>query len=705
MKNLGRLLRASVVVLTCWGLLLAPYQARAGVVVRMEVDDAEKFRTDMRQFLTGQGLDSFQMKEFLRAPKREWNAILDRFNDQFGFSPRLIDALSTGEVTLAVHTDGAVLGARHEKAALVAPFVPQLAKLFEGFPHLNAEAMSAGGRSRVLVPGPTGTVLVESAGTRLVIAAGEDQATVQSRASEFMDGKMQRLADRKDLPAELRGPGLIVMQAAPGLPGGGPIPGAPQLPPQIQEMFGLSTPSFTRVYFKGGDMRISQYVPSRKPIFYALYLPGPVSKSALSWLPTESEAATGLHVQVSQLIPMILEMDKTGEMGIAPMLEQLKAMMGMQFQDELLAHVGDEIVIGQLPMKRGGGFPLFSAIGLGSTYAVISLKDAAAFDAGLQKLLVFLGNMASMDTVGGGVKETVVGGTPVRYIRLGAGVISPCFAIKGDDLVVTSNVPLMRYLLRGHGTWNSITTDGDFQANLALLGGELKSSFSYSRYHASEAGAGNVQGTLISVAIISILSAMLLPALGKARARARSVSNMSDLKQIGLAAMTFHMDHDRLPKDLSELEPDYLGAGFIDGVSEVIHYCPVEGVDIPADRPLAYSRVAQGRDGLNILFGDGHVAFHPAGSMEHAAAMALESVPSRKAGEVPAVPEGLLHPDKLKQFMMTEARNLGKTIDFALFPSLAEFSREGSSNISLLEVTEEGLLSTSKVGHLFPGGM
>jgi len=59
-------------------------------------------------------------------------------------------------------------------------------------------------------------------------------------------------------------------------------------------------------------------------------------------------------------------------------------------------------------------------------------------------------------------------------------------------------------------------------------------------------GAFTFAGLLVLIAVVALLAALLLPALAKAKSRAKRINCTNNLKQVGLAFRIFSNDHDDL---------------------------------------------------------------------------------------------------------------------------------------------------------------
>lgn len=140
---------------------------------------------------------------------------------------------------------------------------------------------------------------------------------------------------------------------------------------------------------------------------------------------------------------------------------------------------------------------------------------------------------------------------------------------------------------------------------------------------------GETLVTQAAVMPVALMAGMTLPALGKARGRAREISDMSNLKQIGLALIMFSQDHeDRLPADLGETwayvnegkvyvcpagrtpppqDADQIRAGQCDYLYFVAGQ-NLGRIQNPSQTPAACTKPGLLPRGVNVLYCDGHVA-------------------------------------------------------------------------------------------------
>ncbi len=101
------------------------------------------------------------------------------------------------------------------------------------------------------------------------------------------------------------------------------------------------------------------------------------------------------------------------------------------------------------------------------------------------------------------------------------------------------------------------------------------------------ANQGEAKAVLMSAAVVptAIASAMLLPALGKAKDRAQRINCANNLKQIGLAAKIWALDHnDTFPPDLISMKEEMS--------TPKILVCPADTSHVVATSWSAFSREA-----------------------------------------------------------------------------------------------------------------
>ncbi len=154
-----------------------------------------------------------------------------------------------------------------------------------------------------------------------------------------------------------------------------------------------------------------------------------------------------------------------------------------------------------------------------------------------------------------------------------------------------------------------------------------------------------VEQSLGAVAGTAVAAGVMMPALAKTREQAQKTVSASNLRQIGMALLTYaHDNADKYPPDLETLVKEgYLPAKTLTCPHAPkdfpgIHYIYITGQKtvMPPDNVLVYENPQLYTEGVNVLFNDSHVAL----MKKEAFIEALKKTYERLGKEMPEITFG-----------------------------------------------------------------
>ncbi len=738
------LMSKGIVMLVSLGMLLMPLPQRSLIaqekfnpIAGLRIDSVEDFFSEMSKSALFRGLSSPEMKPFADDVKKAWEIYKKNMSQKTGLDFETSSSFYSGKVICGIDLEKKVfLYLVKPKKKETAP--KMLTLLSEMLAKSKIKSMTQNEEGvKILVASPRGDMGKFCAGNSEMafgICGGDDIIAARKLLSDVLKNPDQA-ASLFPGPSEvtkLNGPGLHFY--------------INNLIGQMDEVSQKTIRALNLPGFQGAQLRFFRdrdyirsvvlYNTAKDKGLSKLFKKGPISQSLLNRIPSESITAGGLHFDVSALLKTIRECAAASEnqqlqMGVSMGLMTAQGFVGMDFDKELFQGMGDEIALFQLPSARGGGFPLFSMAGLGSTCLMVKVSDKTKLAAGLDKLLNFAAIHASQDMCGGGIKTVNIHGTDVKYLKVFSGVLSICTAIQDDVLLITNNLPLLELLLAKK--YSPITGDPDFSKTLTTAGGKLSCGFSYNRYIKNTSGGG-LMFAYLSVSIISVLAGMLLPALTRAREAARRTQCMSNLRQIGIGATSFSdkdLTHGKYPETVDQLiksgeimsqnvlrcpsRKGHTGHGYI-------FTFPAQNTN-PADCIMGFDKKGNHGNYRNVLFLDCHISkmtehkFHklaekmmkpPYKKCYSEADLAkfkavIEGTEPSSDGSDKSMPSAVAGFKNMDSFLEKQAFEFLSKIDFTKFPALGVFSGKSCSNLALFQKLDNGVLLDKWTGHMGSG--
>lgn len=739
-----RLISKVIVMLVSLGMLLMPLPQRSLIaqekfkpIAGLRIDSVEDFFSEMSKSALLRGLSSPEMKPFADDVKKAWEIYKKNMSQKTGLDFETFSSFYSGKVICGIDVEKKVF------LYLVTPKKKETASkmltlLSEMLAKSKIKTMSQNEEGvEILVASPRGDMGKFCAGNSEMafgICGGDNIIAARKLLSDVLKnpGQAASLFPGPSEVTKLNGPGLHFYIS--------------NLLGQMDEVSQKTIRALNLPGFQGAQLRFFRdrdyirsvvlYNTAKDKGLSKLFKKGPISESLLKRIPAESVTAGGLHFDVSALLKTIRECAAASEnpqlqMGVSMGLMTAQGFVGMDFDKELFQALGDEIAFFQLPSARGGGFPLFSMAGLGSTCLMVNVSDREKLSAGLDKLLKFAERYASKDMCGGGVVRTKIHGTDVKYLKVFSGVLSICTAIQDDVLLITNNLPLLELLLAKK--YSPITGDPDFSRTLTSAGGKLRCGFSYCRYIKNASGGG-MMSAYLSVSMISVLAGMLLPALTRAREAARKTQCMSNLRQIGIGATSFSdkdLTHGKYPKTVEQLitSGEILSQNVLRCPSRKGHTghgyiftFPAQNTN-PADCIMGFDKKGNHGNYRNVLFLDCHIskmtehAFHklaekmmkpPYKKYYSDADLAkfkavIEGTESSSNGSDKSIAPVVTGLKNMDSFLEKQAFQFLSKIDFTRFPALGVFSEKSCSNLALFQKLDSGLLLDKQTGHIGSG--